>query len=38
LPNVAAYRRQVSAVFRTREFNEQPQPDDFGAISISLAL
>jgi hypothetical protein len=25
-------------IFRTREFNEQPQPDDFGAISISLAL
>jgi len=25
-------------IFRTREFNEQPQPDDFGAVSISLAL
>jgi hypothetical protein len=25
-------------IFRTREFNEQRQPDDFGAVSISLAL
>jgi hypothetical protein len=25
-------------IFRTREFNDQPQPDDFGAVSLSLAL
>ena len=25
-------------IFRTREYNEQPQPDDFGAVSLSLAL
>jgi lipid A 3-O-deacylase len=25
-------------IFRTREYNEQPQPDDFGAVSVSFAL
>jgi hypothetical protein len=25
-------------IFRTREFNEQPQPDNFGAFSLSLAF
>jgi hypothetical protein len=25
-------------IFRTREYNDQPQPDDFGAISVSLAM